>query len=67
MPRVQMTKTVRVVIYVLRIYLIFLLALILWKFLKSDEPKIAPAPETKTVKSPALAAKAETPAAGKSK
>ena len=34
MPRVQMTRTVRVVLFLLRFYLIFLLGLILFKFIR---------------------------------
>jgi len=34
MPRIEMTKTTKVALYFLRIYLIFLLVLILVKFLK---------------------------------
>ena len=35
MPRIEMTKTTKIALYFLRIYLIFLLALILIKFLKT--------------------------------
>ncbi len=35
MPRVQMTRTVRIALYFLRFYLIVLLALILVKFLRT--------------------------------
>ncbi len=34
MPRVRMTRTTKVVLYFLRIYLLFLLALILVRFLR---------------------------------
>jgi hypothetical protein len=34
MPRVQMTRTVRFVLFFLRFYLIFLLALIVFKFIR---------------------------------
>jgi hypothetical protein len=34
MPRVQMTRSTRIVLYVLRFYLIFLMILILIKFLR---------------------------------
>ncbi len=33
-PRIQMTRTVKIALYFLRVYLIFLLILILVKFLK---------------------------------
>ncbi len=32
MPRIQMTRTVKISLYVLRIYLIGMLAIILWWF-----------------------------------
>jgi hypothetical protein len=35
MPREEMTKTTKIALYFLRIYLIFLLGLILVKFLKT--------------------------------
>ncbi len=35
MPRVQMTRTVKIALYFLRFYLIVLLALILVKFLRT--------------------------------
>jgi hypothetical protein len=34
MPRIQTTRTVRIALYALRVYLIVMLALILVKFLK---------------------------------
>lgn len=34
MPRVQMTRTVRVILFLLRFYLIFLLGLIVFKFIR---------------------------------
>jgi hypothetical protein len=34
MPRVQITKTVKVALYCLRFYLLFLLALVLVRFIK---------------------------------
>ena len=35
MPRIEMTKTTKIALYFLRFYLVFLLALILVKFLKT--------------------------------
>jgi hypothetical protein len=32
MPRVQMTRTTKVALYFLRFYLVFLLGLLVWKF-----------------------------------
>jgi hypothetical protein len=34
MPRIQTTRTVKIALYVLRVYLIVMLALILMKFLR---------------------------------
>jgi hypothetical protein len=34
MPRIKTTRSVTVALFVLRIYLIVMLALILWKFMK---------------------------------
>jgi hypothetical protein len=35
MPRVQMTRTTRIALYFLRFYLVFLVALLLVKFLRA--------------------------------
>ncbi len=34
MPRIKTTRTVRIALIVLRCYLVFMLILILWKFVK---------------------------------
>jgi hypothetical protein len=47
MPRIQMTPMVRIAMYALRVYLIFLLALILWRFVVIlGGPKTTPPPAT---------------------
>ncbi len=53
MPRIEMTRTVRIALLGLRIYLVVLLALILLKFIRDFTASPAPAPPRSAVQQPA--------------
>jgi hypothetical protein len=53
MPRIEMTRTVRIALLGLRIYLIVLLALILLKFVRDFTASSAPAEPRSAIQQPA--------------
>ena len=56
MPRIQMTPMVKFALYFLRVYLVFLLVLIVFAFIKGLPVPGAPPPSTQPATAPASSA-----------